>query len=173
MAKQKSIRKISIATPLITWIDIGDLSTSQAAPAATARASATVLALTATGIALWDIPIGYNCIEVRFSTKADGDDQVVDVLAASGTDEFVRVATLTLKGGTQTAPAGARATAGVYCDTMVISNKAWPGDMEVVEGGGNDYIARFVMDLLGYDKILFHATTLKASTIITVEGRGF
>lgn len=173
MAKQKKGGSTCLATPLIGWIDIGDLSTAQAAPAATARAYATVIALTSTGIALWDVSYGYNCIEVRFSTTADADAQVVDVLVSSGEDQFVRCATLTLTGGTQTAPAGARATAGVYCDTMVLSNNAWPGSMEVVQGGGTDYIARFTMDLLGYDKVLFHATTLADSTSITIEGRGF
>jgi len=173
MAKRRAIGKISLATPLITWIDIGDLSSSQAAPAVTARDYATVLALTSTGIALWDVRLGYNCIEARFSTDADGDDQVVDILVASGEDEFVRAGTLTLKGGKQTAPVGARAAAGVYCDTMILNNKAWDGDMEVVQGGGTDYIARFAMDLLGYDKVLFHATTLANSTTITIEGRGF
>ena len=173
MAKRLTVGKINPVSSIIPWIDLGDLSSSQAAPGNTARAYDTVLALTATGIALWDIPIGYTCIEVRFSTTADADSQVVDVMAASGEDEFVRIATLTLTGGKQTAPAGARAVAGTYCDTMVLTNNKWPGAMEVVENAGADYISRFMMDLLGYDKILFHATTLAGSTSITIEGRGF
>ncbi len=173
MAKRKNISKIGLATPLISWIDLGDLSSSQAALAVTARDYAAVVALAAAKKVLWDVQIGYNCIEVRFSTDAAADAQVVDVLAASGEDEFVRIATLTLTGGAQTAPAKARAVAGTYCDTMVISNTAWHGSIEVVEGGANDYISRFVVDLLGYDKVLFHATTLAGSTTITIEGRGF
>lgn len=165
--------RVTLETFQIGWIDLGDITTAQAAPAVTARAYATVNALTATGIVKWDVRYGYNCIEVRFSTNADADSSVVDVLVASGNDHYVRAATLTLTGGTQTAPIGARAAAGVYVDTIVISNKEWHGDMQVVQASGGNYIARFVMDLLGYEKVVFHATTLQASSTLTIEGRGF
>ena len=170
--KRVTGRKTAIETQQINWVDLGDLSSAQAAIGVTARAYATVLALTSTGIVHWNVPMSYNCIEVRFSTDAEDDAQVIDVLVSSGSDQFVRAATLTLTGGTQTAPAGARAAAGVYCDTMVLSNNAWHGEMEVVQSG-TDYIARFTMDLLGYDHVVFHATTLAANTTITIEGRGF
>jgi len=173
MNKRRSGSKTALETTQITWIDLGDITASQAAPAVTARAYATVAALGATKVKLWDIPLGYNCIEIRFSTNAASDDHVVDVLVASGEDHFVRVATLALEGRSQTAPATARPSAGVFVDTITISNKAWHGDMEVVQAEATDYIARFTMDLMGYDKIVFHATTLKASGTITIEGRGF
>lgn len=165
--------RVTVETFQIGWIDLGDITTSQAAPAVTARAYATVNALTATGIVAWDVRYGYNCIEVRFSTNADAEAHVIDVLVSSGVDHYVRVATLTLTGGTQTAPIGARAAAGVYVDTIVISNQEWHGDMEVVQASGTNYIARFSMDLMGYEKVLFHATTLAANKTITIEGRGF
>lgn len=170
--KRRSGSKVSLETFQIPWIDLGDLTTSQAAPAATARDYAAVVALTATGIVLWDVNYGYNVSEIRFSTTADADAHVVDVLVASGEDEFVRACTLTLTGGTQTAPAGARPTAGTFVDTMVLSNSAWPGDIEVIESG-NNYISRLLIDLLGYDKIIFHATSLEGSSTLTIEGRGF
>lgn len=165
--------RVTVETFQIGWVDLGDITAEQAAPAVTARAYATVKALTATGIVEWNVRHGYNCIETRFSTNADGEAHVVDVLVSSGEDHFVRAATLTLTGGTQTAPIGARAAAGVFVDTIVISNKAWHGDMDVVQAAGENYIARFVMDLMGYEKVLFHATTLTADKTITIEGRGF
>ena len=173
MNKKKGSPRSAIETLQIPWIDLGDITASQAAPAVTARAYAAVVALGSTKVKLWDLPVGYNCIEIRFSTTAAADADVVDVLVASGEDHFVRVATLTLTGGAQTAPVGARAVAGTFVDTIVVTNKRWHGAIEVVQAAGGDYVARFTMDMLGYDKVVFHATTLESSSTLTIEGRGF
>ena len=151
------------------WRLIGDITSSKSALAVTGRQDADVKAFASGSYVLWNAPPEIGIAEFRFSTDADGDSQVVNVYASRGANDYVLVGTLTLTGGTQTGP-----NSNVYVDTIVESDIDWlrGSATRVCRGSGSNHQARWIIDLMGYSRILFIATTLASSTTLRVEGSG-
>ena len=113
-----------------------------------------------------------NTFEVRFQTTAAADAQVVEMWGARGEDHFTLLATLTLTGGTQS---GDTDKTFVFVDVIVATNEGLPKAGTVIDGaaGSNNRIARYVVDLAGYSKLLFNAITYVASSNLRVQATGY
>jgi hypothetical protein len=113
----------------------------------------------------WKVPIDANAAEFRFQTTADADAQVVSVWGACGKDHFTLLAILTLTGGTQVGD-----SSKVFVDTIVASSEGLFQSGKVMDSATNR-ICRYGVDLNGYSKLLFIATTLAANTNLVIQGR--
>jgi len=151
------------------WGLVGSITASKAALGTTGRKASDVAAFTAGSYALWEVPLRINTAEIKFSTTTDLDAQVVNVYAARGNSDYVFVATLTLVGGAQTGP-----NSNVYVDTIDGGDtQRWKANsIEVINGASADHIARWRIDLDGYSRLLFIATTLVTSSTLRIEGSG-
>ena len=149
------------------WGLIGSITASKSALGVTGRKASDVAAFASGSYALWEVPLRINTAEIEFSTTADADSQVVNVYAARGNSDYVFVGTLTLTGGTQTGP-----NSNVYVDTIVEGGVVWKSSgTEVINSAGN-HIARWMINLVGYSRVLFIATTLVASSTLQIYGSG-
>jgi len=115
----------------------------------------------------YTVPPNINAGEFRFQTTADADSHVVEIWGARGTDHFTLLATLTLTGGTQEAD-----NSLYFVDTIDASTENLPKAGTVCDYAANR-ICRYYVDLAGFDKLLFIATTLAASTNLAVEMGGY
>lgn len=164
---RKAFMPIGIHSLQLNWQNYGSISAVQAALAATARAWADVDALAANKKVLYKHTSDINIGEFRFETDTDGDVHVVDVYVSAGQDHFTRMVTLTITGGTQTSDNG------VFCRTIAKSNEKWPTAVEVVTfADGADDMGRVIVDLFGWDYVLFIATTLQSGKTLRVQGKG-
>lgn len=147
------------------FVEAGTLTIAQTALAVTGRTKAAVVALADAKKITYKADLFSSLIECRISTDADADAQVVNVYVSRG-DDFVLTGTLTLTGGTQTGP-----NSNVYVDTIVESDVSWlrPSGTRVVSGDGNNEMARWVLDLMGYSEVLFIATTLVSGTTLRID----
>ncbi len=150
------------------WKKIGQITVVQAALGVSARDSASVEALASTKTAVYTPTDGAMEAEVRFITPADGDAWILQMYQAKGAnDHYVRMATLTLTGGTQV-----HSTGKVFVDTLAATNEAayrtanW-GPQEVQSA--TDYIARYHWPLMRYTRFLFIASTIESGKILEVE----
>jgi len=148
---------------------LGHLDTAQAALGVSDRDSKKVEGLGEGVVVVWDLeqkaqsgPVGH----LRFSTDADGDAWVIDVMAqwGKGTD-YVRIVTLTLTGGKQLVGNSTR----TWVDSIAISNEYFEGQLDVV-AHGKDMIARLHGDLSNVSKLAFHATTIESDATLRIEG---
>ena len=149
------------------WGLIGEITASKAALGVTGRQAADVAAFAAGSYALWEVPIRVNTAEIKFATDADADAHVVNVYAARGNSDYALIGALTLTGGTQTGP-----DSNVYVDTMVEGTMVWKSSGTQVIDTANNGISRWRIDLDGYSRLLFIATTLASSTTLQVYGSG-
>jgi hypothetical protein len=113
----------------------------------------------------WNVPIDCNATELRFQTTADADTQVVQVWGACGKDHFTLLVTLALTGGTQVGD-----SSKVFVDTIVATTEGLFQSGKVMDSAANR-ICRYGVDLNGYSKLLFIATTLAANTNLVIQGR--
>jgi hypothetical protein len=113
------------------------------------------------------VPKAVNALEVRFQTTADADAHVVEMWGARDQDHMTLLATLTLTGGKQEANGGL-----YFVDTIVASTENLP-KAGVVCDSAADRICRYVVDLCGYDHLVFIATTLQASASLAVQVSGY
>ena len=122
----------------------------------------------------YSVPKDINAISVRFQTTADDDAHVVEMWGSRGKDHFTLLATLTLTGGTQEGD-GSLAdvdTALYFVDTIVPTTQNLPQVGKVCDSAANR-ICRYVVDLCGYDKLVFIATTYAASTELRIDAAGY
>ena len=115
----------------------------------------------------YTVPQDINAAEFRFQTTADGDSHVVEVWGSRGPTHFTLLATLTLTGGTQEAD-----NSLYFVDTIVASTENLPKAGVVCDSAANR-ICRYCVDLCGYDKLLFIATTLASGTTLAVQSGGY
>jgi hypothetical protein len=115
----------------------------------------------------YTVPLDYNAMEFRFQGETDGDSNVVEIWGARGHDYFTLLATLTTTVGTQVGDDDE----DLFVDTIVVTNEGLPKAGVVVDSG-NDRICRYVVDMVGYSKLLLIATTLN-SDALKVEGAGY
>ena len=148
---------------------LGYLDTAKAALGVTARDADAVEGLGVGTVVVWDLedkaqsgPVGH----LRFSSDADADAWVVDVMAqwGKGTD-YVRIVTLTLTGGKQLVGNSTR----TWIDTIAISNENFEGQLDIV-GSAADLICRVHGDLSNVSKLAFHATTIEDNATLRIEG---
>jgi len=108
-----------------------------------------------------------NTLELRFQTTADGDSQVLETWGARGEDHFTMLNQLTLTGGTQEAD-----NSLFFVDTITNAVEGLPKSAGLIDSG-NNRIARVAVELAGYSKLLFLATTLVASSTLRVQVTGY
>lgn len=109
-------------------------------------------------------------MEFRFQTSADADSHVVEVWGACNEDHLTLLATLTLTGGTQRGDLITGSTYFVFVDTIVASTENLFNSGKAMDSAANR-ICRYAVDLCGYNKILFIATTLASSTSLKVQAK--
>ena len=157
---------MSLSKPIViqyAWRAAGTLTTSQAA-LTTSKSSATVDALTSTGVVKLQPYVSTVALELRFKgVQTDGDSNVIDVHAMrdpKGTgDHYTLIGTLTLTTGTQTDGTNN------FVDTITITSELWIDDIVVMSDAANG-IARVALNTQGYSHFLFIATTLNSTSII-------
>ena len=157
-----------LATTKDGWKTVGTISVAGTTLTADSRDWSDVLAYfntVSTTYLAWEVPDVANAVELRFQTTADADADVVEVWGACGEDHVTLLATLTLTGGTQTGDSSL-----VFVDTIVASTENLFKVGKVMDSATNR-ICRYMVDLYGYDRLLFIATTLTASSTLVVEGR--
>jgi len=115
----------------------------------------------------YSVPRDLNAVEVRFQTTADADSHVVEMWGSRMHDHFTLLATLTLTGGTQEADNDL-----YFVDTIVATNEKLPQAGTVCDSATNR-ICRYYVDLAGYDKVLFLASTLETDASLAIQMAGY
>lgn len=124
------------------------------------RGNTEVEALTATKKVIIYVPQGWVSIEYRFRFNGTaGDQHVLQCFASAGKDYYDRFATLTIDTGDMQHTAGAAGTGIIFIDTIVPSNERWLTTVTELTSTADD-IGRYTMNLHGYDRIWFVASTL-------------
>jgi hypothetical protein len=112
----------------------------------------------------YSVPLDVNAAEFRFQTTADADSHVVEIWGARGRDHMTLLATLTLTGGTQEADDDL-----YFVDTIVATYEYLP-TAGVVSDSATNRICRYTVDLAGFDKLLFLASTLGSDSLAVQIG---
>ncbi len=169
---RKNNAKTVLETQQIPWINLGTIDATagdaDVALAVTERDFASAKLLD--NVVYWKVPYGINTTEVRFILTTNNDDVDIDVWAGridSDDDaEMSRVCTLDVICGQQ----DANDSTHHYADTINITNNKWISTVSAVVPG-TDQQARLVLDLCGYDLLLFHGYgTVDADTLVEVSG---
>ena len=170
------IQPTLITTPLFQWTELGDITASQATLAVGARDYSTVAALAATKTATWEVPNDVTGAFFRFQTSADADAHVVEMWVCphptyadnETEDSFMLGCELTLTGGTQVGP-----DSNVFVDTIVKTVGTGVCAEGTVLDSAANRVALYRLDLQGYKRVVFIATTLEGGATLTVDARGY
>lgn len=165
-----------IVTPQQQWKEVGSITASQATLAVGARDYSAVVGLTATKTAIWTVPNDITGAFFRFQTTANADASVVEAWVAahnwydddSTEDSFMLGCILTLTGGQQVGP-----SSNVFMDTIVKTASTGVLAEGTVLDSAADRIAMYRLDLQGYKRVVWIATTLEGGTTLTVDARGY
>ncbi len=154
------------------WETAGETTTAYTTPAVNERDYTNLTANHTDAVVFTLKPYRWNAIGVRFVVDDDGDDTVFDVFATKGiTDHFTRIATLTIKGGTQVGPdTSTDTTAAVFCDTITVTNGNWITAVTVVDGAGADRMSTIWWDMNGFNTWAFVGTTVDDTTLVQITG---
>jgi hypothetical protein len=149
-------------SPNTKWVNAGSITAASTALAVAGRDVVTADATGSTKVVILtppNVPGGVpKAILLRVRTDGtENDSNVIDVLAARGSDHYNRIATLTTLQGKQAA-----ATGIYFADTYTPSNEDGLFDGE--ESNLTDYIGHYYFRTLGFDRFLFQVTTLDSST---------
>lgn len=154
---------VSNNSPTTKWINLGSITAASTALTATGRNYATAEATGSTKVKVLTFTDGGGSVPkamlLRFRTDSNNNDtNVVDMLACRGTDDYYRIASLTITQGQQL-------DSGTiyFCDTITPANEDALFDGE--ESNLTDYIAHYYVRTLGFDKFLFQVTTLNSTTV--------
>lgn len=154
---------VGYISPDTKWFNAGSITAASSALAVTGRDSATAEATGSTKVVLVNFAGGGGAVPkavlLRFRTDGANDStNVLDMLVCRGVDDYHRIATLTLTEGQQI-------DSGTiyFCDTITPSNEDALFDGE--ESNLANYIAHYYVRTLGFDKLLFQATTLNNTTV--------
>ena len=164
MIEESMLASARLRTDQKGWETIGTITESQTTLGGSARDWDSVKALATAKVVKKAIYVDTNAAEFRFQTDSDDDSHIVELWAARGQDHYARVAILTLTGGTQVGD-----SSQVFIDTIVESTLWWPRKRTEKYDSGNNSICRYWIDLLGYSKLLFIATTLESGTTLTIQ----
>ena len=128
------------------WVQIGNLSTEQAALAVTGRDNASVVALTATGRIIWTPDDGTAAAALRFRVNGtDGDQFQVLIYGARGADYYTLIADLTLDQGTQDW------SSGHFVDVIVAAEQWVPG---LRTSSKSNEIGMVYLNTAGFDRFV-------------------
>lgn len=158
-----------LATVPTEFESVGTIDTQGTTLAVASRAWDDVSSYFATASSIYpaySVPKDINAIELRFQTTADADSHVVEMWGSRGRNHFTLLATLTLTGGTQ------EGDDLYFVDTITAENQNLPQSGKVCDSA-NDRICRYVVDLCGYSKLLFLATTLESGAELKIEAAGY
>lgn len=165
----------SLRTAQLLWTSLEDITAVGATHAVTARKFSDLSqyfpanAVSST-YPYYNVRPYTNTFEVRFQTTAAADAQVVEMWGARGEDHFTLLAIFTLTGGTQS---GDTDKTLVFVDTITVASEGLPKAGTIIDGSAANRIARYVVDLAGYSKLLFNATTYVASSNLRIQVSGW
>lgn len=161
-----------LASPEVPWFHVGTLTTQVTYPSVDECDCTTVDANTA--IVVWKVPNWATGGMIKFETTADGDSQVVSLMAAAGidgtqrdrylhkqTDDYCFGGTLALTGGKQVA------RNGYYVDTMTVSDPNGVFEITPLDSG-HDRVCVVQLDLKTFKRIAFVGTTIASKTEIYI-----
>jgi len=153
-------------TPQNPWTNLGDITVAEPALAVDERTITAANLLGSTKAVIWDLEPGVTRVEVRYrSNCVDGEAWIVPVYILRIDDEYLDlIDTLTLTRGLQVAD-----TDYFFIDTIAQSGAAFLYRAKVVHSGA-DYIARYVLDVGGYEKLIFIASTIVAAKTLQIDG---
>lgn len=178
MAHEHILHSLSygrLATVPADWETVGTISVAGSTLAVSGRSWSSVKAYfpgntsytgTPTTYIGYQVPMDWNAIELRFQGTTNNESNVVQMWGSRWDDHFTLLATLTLTTGLQVGDSSA-----LFVDTIVATNEGL-SKAGVVCDSAHDRISRYVVDLNGYSKLLFIATTL-GSTALQVEVAGY
>jgi hypothetical protein len=112
------------------------------------------------------VPKDINAAEFRFQGVTADESNTVEVWGARGRNHFTLLGILALTVGTQHGD-----DALLFVDTITAASEGLPKNGEICDSATNR-ICRYVVDLAGYSKLLFIATTLGSSSL-KVEVAGY
>jgi hypothetical protein len=127
----------------------------------------TLVTADANGMKFADIPtysyqpnIKSNAIEVCWVMDDNGSSCVATLFAAREKGDIVKVWTGTITAGTQQSTSNE-----YYVDTIASTTETWLTDIIEVDGGGNNRMARIMLDTCGYKYFFFQYTGLSSETV--------
>ena len=137
------------------WKTVGSIIDVQAALTGANLANAAVNALSDDLKAIYYPENGTVAVEFRFWTNggSDNENAVIDVYAAAGDDVYTKIVELTATFGTAQNGAATK----LFADGIAESGQMWLSTTKAVHVNNNT-IGRWVMNVHGYDRILFIAT---------------
>ena len=128
--------------------------------AVTARDNTSVEALATAKKVIFYVPQGWVSIEFRFRFNGIAADQhVLQCFASAGQDFYRFFGQLTLDQGTQQHTSGAAGTGIWFIDTVVPATESWHTTVTELTSTSN-HIGGYTMNLHGYDRFWFVASTL-------------
>ncbi len=144
------------------WNEIGTITLEQTVLAGSAGelADAAVEALADTIKVIYRPENGTVAFEVRFYADGGDDiDSVVEMYAGAGVDHYRRVASLTITEGDNL-----YATGLTFVQTIAQANNDWIVAPAIISTADNHF-ASYAINTYGYDRFLFIASDLDATTI--------
>ena len=169
------IQPTTLTNPSSYWDTAGTITTSQATLGVSARDfSAVWTDLSDAKTVKWAVPEDVSGVEFRFQTDDNADAHVVEMWVSAGTiyrdgsqeEHFMLGGTFTLTGGQQVGP-----NTNVFVDTFTVTEMII-NNGEVVDSG-NDRVSVYKVDLRGYKRAVFIATTLEGSATLRLDVRNF
>jgi hypothetical protein len=153
----------SDVSPSSKWVNLGSITASSTALTVTGRAVATADATGSTKVKVLSFTDGGGAVPkallLRFRTdSSENDTNVVEMLVARGSDDYNRIAALTITQGKQLDSGSI-----YFCDTITPASEDALFDGE--ESNLADYIAHYYVRTLGFDRFLFQVTTLNSTTV--------
>ena len=128
------------------WVQLGVLSTEQAALAVDGRDNASVAALTATGRLIWTPDDGTASAMLRFRVNGTENNQFqVLIYGARGADYYTLIADLTLDQGTQDW------SSGHFVDVVTVTEQWVPG---LRVSSKSDEIGMVHLNTAGFDRFV-------------------
>ena len=174
------IHPTELTTPLDQWKNIGSITASQATLAVGARDYSSVWeTLASTKKVTWEVPNDVSGCFFRFHTDSHEDAHTVEMWVAahsnykedsSTEDHFMLGAELALVGGQQVGP-----NSNVFVEqiTKTASTGILAEGDTLDSGAGLDRVALYRLDLQGWKRVVFIATTLEASSTLRVDSRKY
>jgi len=174
------IKPVEITTPMCQWENIGSITSSQATLAVSARDYTSVWqTLDSAKKAAWEVSNDVSGCFFRFHTDSHEDAHTVEMWVAAHEnykddsdtkDHFMLGAELSLVGGQQVGP-----NSNVFVEQITkTANTGILAEGDTLDSGaGLDRVAIYRLDLQGWKRVVFIATTLEAGTTLYCDARGY
>lgn len=106
-------------------------------------------------------------VRATSATGADGKTGTLHLYLARKNDDIVPAASIAMTVGGQIATWND----ANYVDTMIVTQR-WVQEVELTDAAGNDGMATFSIDVVGYDEIAVRVT-YSGDTVWYIDGSGF